>query len=210
MYTLSKYCNSGVTTVCCGQSSNFSGCFKKRYSFSVLRFTFAGLRLLTLLLLYKMPNFESLKEALPYHKFLKIHTETNTDLLSFCEFCSETFKCQKSNHVEDHINGNKHTENSESKKPRQQQLVTKSSGHAESSFNYEFVETWIGAGLPISALKNKKLTDFLEQNFKMVLPSYTTRAQNYAEDVHSKTIEFFSLKSWNSARVSLFQIERCG
>ena len=67
------------------------------------------------------------------------------------------------------------------KKTRQLQLVTKSSGHAESSFNYEFVETWIGAGLPISALKNKKLTKFLEQNFQMVLPSYTTLAENYAE-----------------------------
>ena len=74
------------------------------------------LRLITLLPLHKMPNFDFAKETLAYHNFLQINTETNTDLLAFRNLCSKIFKCQKSIHVEENLNGNKHEENAELKK----------------------------------------------------------------------------------------------
>ena len=59
--------------------------------------------------------------------------------------------------MEDHINSKKHKQNAELKKARLQQLVTKTSAHAESSFNYEFVETCIGAELHFLRTRKQKI-----------------------------------------------------
>lgn len=124
--------------------------------------------------------------------FLRIVPGDSGDKLNiFCEHCARSFLCSRTNHIKDHIGGEKHRKSVELRQPRQQQLVLSSNSKTrmEDGFNKNLADVWISAGLPLNAFANEKLKTFLERGFSRPLPNVRTLWDNYSESAYAEKLD---------------------
>ena len=115
----------------------------------------------------------TLRNKVTSHTFLKL---IKTDVDNFevmCDICVKSFTIRKTNHISDHIKGAGHSK-ATALKTHQGQIVTNKKGQSEDSLSLKLTEAWVSAGLPLSALRNAKLKQVLEEVFRRPLPSADT------------------------------------
>ena len=59
----------------------------------------------------------------------------------------------------------------------------------EDQFNRDLVNTWIGAGLPLHALDNEGLKNFMEKNTRRTIPTSKTLQTSYIKNNYESKLE---------------------
>ena len=99
--------------------------------------------------------------------------------------------------MSDHIKGAGHSK-ATTLKTHQGQIVTNKKGHSEDSLSLKLTEAWVSAGLPLSALRNAKLKQVLEEVFRRPLPSADTLSnKNLAESFLETSVPIKSIGSFS-------------
>ena len=96
----------------------------------------------------------------------------------------------RTNHLSQHIEGNKHNSQVSRKRPKQKILnIVPGKKRVEDIFRSDLTHVWIGAGLPLSAFRNKPLRKFLENKMARKIPCDTVLRTTYADWGFSDLLE---------------------
>ena len=163
----------------------------------------------------KIAPFTSTKEAVKQHPCLKILSTEEKKLLVFCDLCGKSFHVSKSNHIADHCASDKHIKNANLNKLRQSNLTHLTRTNKTTvvdQFFLDLTESWIDAGLPLSALDREKLHGVLQNGFKRVIPSSVTLANNYASTIYDQKLETLKdiVASWPAFYIEFDEAEYLG
>ena len=127
-------------------------------------------------------NISNMRALLMDHTFMKILETSENGLKVFCEYCSSTFEMTRTNHLSQLIGGKKHNSQVSLKRSKQKTLsFVPGKKRVENTFNRDLTHVWIGAGLPLSAFRNKPRRIFLENKMARKVPCDTVLRTTYAD-----------------------------